>query len=122
MLDRTVRKYTINYNFDSDFVTKIVDSFFLDSFTGGEDTVQKAYLLFKKLKLRFLEGRFNLRKWRTNDKELREIICDNDTSIKSSKILGVQWDEQHDVFIYDLKGIILVSYKKKNFENTRINF
>ena len=52
-----------------------------------------------------MEERFNLRKWRTNDKELRELMCDNDTSIKPSKILGVQWDEQHDVFIYDLKGI-----------------
>ena len=62
-----VRKHTINYDFDRDFVTKIVDSFFVDDFTGGEGTVEKSYLLFKKLKLRFLEGRFNLRKWRMND-------------------------------------------------------
>ena len=98
------KKHTSNYNFDSDFVTKTVDSFFVDDFTGGEDTVEKAHL-FKKLKLRFLEGRFNQRKWRTNDKKLRELICDNDTSIKPSKVLGVQWNEQHGVFICDLKGI-----------------
>ena len=36
---------------------------------------------------------------------MRELICDNDTAIKPSKILRVQWDEQHDDFIYDLKGI-----------------
>ena len=100
-----VRKHTINYDFDRDFVTKIVDSFFVDDFTGGEDTVEKSYLLFKKLKLRFLEGRFNLRKWRMNDKKIIQLICDNNTSIKPSKILGVQWNEQHNVFIYDLKGI-----------------
>ena len=62
LLNGTVRKHTSNYNFYNDFVTKIVDLFFTDDFTGGEDTVEKAYLLFKKLKLRFLEGRFNLRK------------------------------------------------------------
>ena len=84
LLNGTVRKHTSNYNIDSDFITKIVDSFFVDDFTGGEDTVEKAYL-FKKLKLRFLEGRFNLRKWRTNDKKLRELICDNDTSINLQK-------------------------------------
>ena len=81
-LNRTVRKHTSNYNFDSDFVTKVVDLFFVDDFTGGEDTAERAYLLFKKLKLRSLEGRFNLTKWRTNDKELRELICDNDTAEK----------------------------------------
>ena len=86
MLNGTVRKHTSNYNFDSDFVTKIVHSFFVADFAGGEDTVEKAYLLFEKLKYRFLEGCFNLKKWKTNDKELRELICDNDTSIKPIKL------------------------------------
>ena len=57
LLNGTERKHTSNCSFDSDFVT------------GGEGTVEKAYLLFRKLKLRFLEGRFNLREWRTNDKD-----------------------------------------------------
>ena len=57
LLNGTVRKHTSSFN--SDFVTKIVDSFFIDDLTGREDTVGKAYLLFKKLKLRFLEGPFN---------------------------------------------------------------
>ena len=34
-----------------------------------------------------------------NDKELRELICDNDTPIKPSKIFRVRWDKQRDVFI-----------------------
>ena len=38
-------KHTGNYNFDSDFVTKILDSFSADDFTGGEDIAEKAYLL-----------------------------------------------------------------------------
>ena len=35
-----------------------------------------------------MEVRFNLMKWRTNDKELRGLICDNDTPIKPSKMLA----------------------------------
>ena len=62
LLNGTVKKHTSNYSFDSEFVTKIVDSFFIDDLTGREDTVGKTYLLFKKLKLRFLEGSFNLRR------------------------------------------------------------
>ena len=45
-----------------------------------------------------------MNEWR-NDKELRELICDNDTAIKPSKILEVQCDEQHDIIVCDLKDI-----------------
>ena len=38
-------KHTGNYNFGSDFVTKILDSFSADDFTGGEGIAEKAYLL-----------------------------------------------------------------------------
>ena len=43
LLNGTVRKHTSNYSFDSEFVTKIVDSFFIDDLTGREDTVGKTY-------------------------------------------------------------------------------
>ena len=46
-----------------------------------------------------MEDCLNLMKWKTNDNELRELICDNDIPIKPSKILRVRWDEQRDVFI-----------------------
>lgn len=85
-----MRKHTCNYNFDSDFVTKvIINSSFDDDFTGREDTIEKDYLLLKKLNLRFFEGRFNLRKWRTNDKDLSELIDDSENSIKLLRNLGV---------------------------------
>ena len=75
--------------------------------------------LCKKLKIRFQEVQFNLRKWRTNSKELREFVepfnlnsefAKNDsvdTGIVNSqtvnsefvnkmeygKVLGIQWDD-----------------------------
>ena len=67
LLNGTVRKHTEKYDYDTEFVERVLRSFFVDDFTGGEKDLLKAFTLFQKLKLRFLEGLFHLRKWRTND-------------------------------------------------------
>ena len=72
MLNGTIRKHMDRYEFDFDFVKKVLDSFYVDDFTGGENSFEAALELYKKLKIRFTEGLFNLRKWRTNDSKLRE--------------------------------------------------
>ena len=41
---------------------------FFDDFTGGSNNTQNTFELFKKLKNGFLEGKFNVTKWRTNNK------------------------------------------------------
>jgi len=69
--------------------------------------VDAAFDLFKKLQLRFLEGHFWLRKWRTNNDELKKRI--NDVSeCKSSreKILGVLWDDNTDELIFDFTELL----------------
>ena len=58
----------------------------------------------EKLKLRFLEGLFDLKKWKTSDLKLRESISDS-KSTKILKTLGILWDEHKDTFIYDFKEI-----------------
>ena len=67
-------------------------------------------MLYRKLKLRFLEGQLHLRKWRTNDENLRQIFNtenqDETNLLTPSKILGVMWDETRDVLIYDFDDII----------------
>ena len=59
----------------------------------------------KKLKLRFLEGHFNLRKWRTNNQKLYEKFNETEFILEkvsqNSKILELIWDEDTDVFIFD---------------------
>ena len=53
---------------------QVLRSFFVDDFYSGSKTTTTAFELYKKLKLRFLEGQFNLAKWRTNDMQLRLLI------------------------------------------------
>ena len=40
----------------------MLSSFFVGDFIGGEESVTKAFELFKKLRIRFLEKHFLLRK------------------------------------------------------------
>ena len=58
---------------------KTLFSFLIDYFTGKQFLIGTAFELFKKLKLWFLEGYFNLRKWRTNNQKLREKIYETES-------------------------------------------
>ena len=71
LLNGVVRKHVGQYDFDDEFVQKVIDSFYVDDFSGGANSLEGVNELFKKLKLRFIDGAFNLRKWRTNEPNLR---------------------------------------------------
>ena len=81
LLNKAIRKHVKNYEFDIDFANKILDCFYVDDFTAGESDFYKDLDLFKKLKLRFLDGHFHLRKWRTNDPKPRWIISENTCNV-----------------------------------------
>ena len=104
LLNETICKHEQKYDFDIDFINTVFNLFYVDDFVGGENSLEGAFLLFKKSKLCFLEGLFHLKKWRTNDLKLREFISDSN-STETSKVLGILWDECKHTFIYDLKGI-----------------
>ena len=92
-MNGTIRKHIQSYDFDKKITDKVLSSFFVDDFIGGEESVAKAFELFKKLRIRFLEGHFLLRKWKTNNLELRNLITHNnsgnkDTVNKAEKVLG----------------------------------
>ena len=62
LLNETIRKYVKKYHFDIDFINTVFNSFYVDDFVGGENSLEGVFLLFKKLKLRFIEGLFHLKK------------------------------------------------------------
>lgn len=106
-LNATIRKHAETYEFDQDFIEAVLSSFFVDDFVGGEKNVDEAFDLFKKLQLRFLEGHFWLRKWRTNNAELRKRI-NGVSECKSSreKILGLLWNDDTDELIFDFTELL----------------
>ena len=78
-------KHAESFEFDPEFVNAVLASFFVDDFIGGETNEERAFDLFKKLQLRFADGHFWFRKWRTNNAELRKRLSANTTSNANGK-------------------------------------
>ncbi|XP_068670895.1 uncharacterized protein [Montipora foliosa] len=75
ILNVTLRNHlTRSENIDPEFVAAVVRALYVDDFASGENTVTKFLELYHKLKLRFREGGFNMRKWASNSEELTEMI------------------------------------------------
>ena len=99
MLNGAIKKHNEKYErIDFDYYENVNDSFYVDDFAGSDTTTEQTFELYKKLKLRLLENHFVIRKWRTNDKLLREKInlSEPNESIVSSKekLLGITWMTQ----------------------------
>ena len=103
LLTGVIRKHAEQYDFDHEFVEKVINSFYADDFSGGANTLDDVYEFFKKLKLLFIEGAFHLRKWRTNEPNLQKLI--GDENLSSSKILGIIWNEKNDTLSFQFQEI-----------------
>ena len=82
--------------------------------------------MFKRLRVRFLEGYFLLRKWKTNNLELRNVITHNnsgnkDTVNKVEKVFGIPWDSDKDILVYDFKVIMKDAHKSKPTKRNLLN-
>ena len=56
LLKAIIHKHVEQYEFDDDFVQRVIDSFYVDDFSGGADSLKGLHELYKKLKLRFIDG------------------------------------------------------------------
>ena len=56
--------------------------------------------VYKKLRIRFGEAQFNLRKFRTNNRELPQSFEENVKDTNGGKVLGIEWDEFNDKLIF----------------------
>ena len=102
----TVNKHIQKYaNIDIDFAKKVPGKFYVDDLSTGVNTVNEGIKLYKKLRIRFGEAQFNLRKFRTNNKELRQSFEENLKDANGGKVLGTEWDEFTDKLIFRLSDI-----------------
>ena len=108
LLNAVIRKHINRYaKEDPVFVQKLLDALYVDDLTSGSDTVSEGIELYEKCKKRFSEGNFNLRKWRTNSKELKEKIREKEglSPKNHGKVLGLIWDEENDHLIMNFSDI-----------------
>ena len=57
---------------DPEFARKVIKHFYVDDLNNGFGSVSEGIKLYRNMKSRFLENNFNLRKWRINNRELKE--------------------------------------------------
>ena len=90
-------------------------SFYVDDFNSTVHNVKEGEELYKKIKLRFLDASFNVRKWKTNSLELQNYIDKMERSISPSsdikkndktKVLGIEWDIINDYLIYSFEDLV----------------
>ena len=130
LLNATIRHHIKKYEeCDPGFVQRLLDSFYVDDLVGGGAKSTEVVELYRKTSDRMADGGFNLRKWLTNDPQVRAKIetdakVDNGqvkvseedlTYAKSSvgmqlgckgqKVLGLAWDYEADVISFDLTEI-----------------
>ena len=113
---------------DPEFVENMCKSFYVDDLVVSSSNTTEAYSLYCKAKERMLQGGFSLRKWKTNDCELRQMIMKNEKvestivaetqkeeesfaketlgpaqeSGGKTKVLGIIWDNSQDILEFDL--------------------
>ena len=110
LLNATIENHVSKYAvLDTEFVKKVGKKFYVDDLNTGVNSVKEGAELVKKIKVRFSEAQFNVRKFGSNSKELRtffetlenvNIVSDTvnkevvDGKINNEqKILGILWDE-----------------------------
>ena len=92
---------------DPEFVSKVLGQFYVDDFNCGVESYEQGVELYKKVTSRFMEGKFNIRKWRTSNNNLQEFINRQEQSKSSDeKVLGIHWNENADVFVINLNDYI----------------
>ena len=100
---------------------KVRKKFYVDDLNTGVNSLKEGVELVKKIKVWFSEAQFNVRKFRSNSKELRTYfetlenvnIVNNtvnkevaDSKINNEqKILGILWEEIKDNLIFRLDDI-----------------
>ena len=72
LLNGMIKTHAEKYNIiDPEFSKKVLKHFYVDDFNCGANNIEEGVNLYKKVKMRFQEGNFNTRKWKTNDKQLK---------------------------------------------------
>ena len=121
---KTCKKYE---NIDPEFTRKVKKHFYVDDLNSVAQSTKEGFKFYKKVKSRFSEASLNIKKWRTNDPDLRKLIHDYENreivnierpvnrevsnyvnivnTFNNEKVLGLYWDHQRDVISLKISEI-----------------
>ena len=102
-------------NVDKEFFEKVAKSFYVDDFNSTAKDISEGIEIYKKIKLRFIDASFNVRKWKTNNPHLQNYFhkTENQFSPTSEiqgndkvKVLGIVWDTKSDHLVFSFENLI----------------
>ena len=114
MLNSILQSHVSKYKkIDPEFARKVKNRFYVDDLNTGVYNAADSFDFYKKMKVRFLDANFNVRKWRTNYEDLLKLInlneknkgansgveMNNVNSVNNENNLGLCWDNEKDIII-----------------------
>ena len=111
LLTATIKYHFTQYEAES-LIEKILKSLHVDDFTGGADTQEESYNLFRECKEKLADGGFMLRKFQSNSNELEELVYSNHPETKpesipeQNKVLGIMWYKNEDYIAFDIQSFV----------------
>ena len=112
LLNLVVRKHGTKYKkIDPEFPRKVGKHFYVDDLRTGVSgreclMSKKGWSCIRNLKFDLWKGGFNIKKWRTNDTGLRELVEEKDRNQeKKAKVLGIVCNDPHDTLQLGVKKI-----------------
>ena len=91
-------------------VAKLLNSMYVDDMVRGSDSEGEAYQLYLESKDMIGRGEFNLLKFITNSIDLQRRIDEKEGVPHAPpfecKVLGVQWDVNHDELVFDVSEVV----------------
>jgi hypothetical protein len=89
---------------DPEFVQKMLDGFYVDDLVSGEGSTGKALELYSKTKCRMAQGGFNMRKWLTNSRMLKDKIDLEEKAIDRKSDDRIDENESYAKLSLGMKG------------------
>ena len=123
ILNQTIRHHLDKYEAkDPMFVSTVKKSLYVDDFAFSITSENDCFELYSKLKARFAEGGFNMRKWATNSPALAQRIKDEEEKVEKTatspiekdlnnniKVLGIPWNCSDDTLKYEFSNFALTN-------------
>ena len=118
LLNVTLQHHLSNYLSMADisfYIEKLMRDLYVDDSTNSFDEVHECQRFFEISKACLAAAYFNLRKWATNNSDLRNVINNaSHTDEKQGKsehenirkVLGLNWDLDNDTFIFEFNEIL----------------
>ena len=109
ILNETIHHHVTRYLLTEPVIAEILASgFYVDDFTSGAQTVEEGFNIYQKARYLMKQGGFNLRKWRTNSKNLQQkinLMQGESSESQEVRLLGVKWNTERDEFQFDFKEV-----------------